>query len=180
MVKDETGNKYGFLTAVARDTTIKGDAHWICACDCGTHKVVKGSYLRNGQIRSCGKCSLSKKPVAEDAAFRKAYSRLKYLHFHERGGGDFISYEQFLKLSAADCHYCGSPPSNVRNVKSGKKFDPDHRRSVLNGIDRVDSSVNYQLDNCVPCCYKCNSMKSDRSTEEFLAHIRKIIKHMEK
>lgn len=40
-----------------------------------------------------------------------------------------------------------------------------------NGIDRVDSSKGYTLDNCVPCCSKCNYAKHEMSVEEFKEYI---------
>lgn len=35
-------------------------AHWLCRCDCGTHRVVESCNLRNGASRSCG-CLAAKK-----------------------------------------------------------------------------------------------------------------------
>jgi 5-methylcytosine-specific restriction endonuclease McrA len=176
-VKEETGKTYGHFYVIEKATSYKGSVRWRCRCECGNEKLVVGSYLRNGQVRSCGKCSLTKKKVADDAAFRKAYYRTKDIHFRERGGGDFITYEEFYKLATSDCHYCGSPPSQVRTAKSYKQYNPDHKTAVINGIDRVDSSKNYEPGNCVPCCHVCNQMKSDRDTVDFLSHISKIMKH---
>jgi hypothetical protein len=28
-----------------------------------------------------------------------------------------------------------------------------------NGIDRVDNEKGYLVENCVPCCFTCNSLK---------------------
>lgn len=66
-----------------------------------------------------------------------------------------LSDEQFLNLVTQDCIYCGH----------SQKY---------NGIDRIDSSKGYSIDNCVPCCSWCNTMKLNHSTEEFLNHINKI------
>ena len=32
----------------------------------------------------------------------------------------------------------------------------------------------YNLDNCVPCCSKCNMMKNTLETKDFLDHIERI------
>ena len=57
-LKDETGNKYGRLTVLYRDESKpKGHGHkawWICKCDCGNVKSVKGENLRRGLTQSCG------------------------------------------------------------------------------------------------------------------------------
>ena len=39
------------------------------------------------------------------------------------------------------------------------------------GIDRIDSSKGYSLDNCVPCCSMCNQMKFDNNFNDFINHI---------
>lgn len=56
--KDETGKRYGRLTVLYRDNSKpKGHGHkvwWICKCDCGNIKSIKGENLRRGLTRSCG------------------------------------------------------------------------------------------------------------------------------
>jgi len=36
-----------------------------------------------------------------------------------------------------------------------------------NGLDRVDSSKHYTLDNVVPCCTVCNRAKSNLTVADF-------------
>ena len=53
--KDLTGQQFGFLTAL--QVTKKGDDgsyYWDCQCKCGNKKEVKGAYLTNGTVKSCG------------------------------------------------------------------------------------------------------------------------------
>ena len=56
--KDETGKRYGRLTVLYRDESKpKGHGHkvwWICKCDCGNIKSIKGENLRRGLTKSCG------------------------------------------------------------------------------------------------------------------------------
>lgn len=59
-----------------------------------------------------------------------------------------LSVEVFIELLKNNCFYCNE--------------------TSLIGIDRVDSSKGYTLENCVPCCSICNIMKSNRTLEEFL------------
>lgn len=42
------------------------------------------------------------------------------------------------------------------------------------GIDRVDSSIGYEIDNVVMCCEMCNKMKLHHRKEVFIEHCRKI------
>lgn len=53
-LKDETGKKYGRLTVIKRVENIKKATAYLCRCDCGTEKIVRGEQLRNGETVSCG------------------------------------------------------------------------------------------------------------------------------
>ena len=55
-----------------------------------------------------------------------------------------------------------------------EKYSKNVPASKVNGIDRIDSSKGYSLDNCVPCCPLCNRLKSDLDKNMFLEHISKI------
>lgn len=52
---DLTGQRFGRLTVVEKSTPDKhGTMRWLCLCDCGTQKVVRGDKLRTGEVMSCG------------------------------------------------------------------------------------------------------------------------------
>ena len=76
-----------------------------------------------------------------------------------------IKRAHFEKLLVKNCTYCGKPPE-LRKVGRYEVF--------VNGIDRVDSSKGYINGNCVPCCKRCNRMKSDMSTDTFLECVKSI------
>ena len=67
-----------------------------------------------------------------------------------------LTDEQASYLFQTPCAYCESPPNN------GK---PGHYYS---GIDRIDNTKGYELDNCVPSCFCCNRAKKDRTLDQFL------------
>ena len=50
------GRCFGRLKVLRRDREPREDrgAYWICACECGNKKSVRGSNLTNGDVRSCG------------------------------------------------------------------------------------------------------------------------------
>lgn len=55
MFVNETGNKYGRWTVIKRvENNYRGNAQWLCKCDCGNEKVVTGIALRSGRSQSCG------------------------------------------------------------------------------------------------------------------------------
>ena len=55
-IKDETGKKYANLTVISFAGVSGRYATFLCKCDCGRETVVRGSDLRTGNTKSCGKC----------------------------------------------------------------------------------------------------------------------------
>lgn len=55
-VKDMSGQKFNKWTVISREDKKypDGSVRWICECECGTVKPVKGTLLRNGGSKSCG------------------------------------------------------------------------------------------------------------------------------
>lgn len=52
---DETGNKYGKLTVIQKDSSVPNrGVYWLCKCDCGNFITVSGRSLRAGNTQSCG------------------------------------------------------------------------------------------------------------------------------
>lgn len=45
-----------------------------------------------------------------------------------------------------------------------------------NGLDRIDNSVGYTEDNCVPCCAVCNRAKNSMGYNEFIEYLDDLIK----
>jgi hypothetical protein len=80
-----------------------------------------------------------------------------------------IEYPLFLELTSSICHYCGARPANVRKISRSDDI------YVYNGLDRKDAFGGYVADNVVPCCWRCNRMKSTMSKEEFLELLRTIL-----
>ena len=82
-----------------------------------------------------------------------------------------LSDKKFDELIYGNCFYCGQEPLKY---KSDEKFNKTDTVFLRNEIDRIDSTKGYSNDNCVSCCFKCNSMKSDNNIEDFIEHIEKI------
>jgi hypothetical protein len=89
-----------------------------------------------------------------------------------------LNFEDFIKIITQNCHYCGEPPSEPTRkilISRGHVNEPPFN---YNGIDRIDSKIGYNQDNCVPCCSSCNYMKHTATQDEFLNQIGKIYKHL--
>lgn len=66
-VRDLTGQHFGRLTAIKIDPDKvgkKGDKYWICKCDCGNIKSIRGCNLTSGGSQSCG--CLHKEKISND------------------------------------------------------------------------------------------------------------------
>lgn len=54
---DLTGQRFGRLTVIERDTSRTDRVYWWCRCDCGNITSVVARDLRNGKTKSCGRHS---------------------------------------------------------------------------------------------------------------------------
>ena len=79
------GKKFGRLTVLSRTakpkTTSVPGSYWLCECECGTKRVVKGSSLVYGFTNSCG---CYKKEVSEAMMTGSAPPQLTDGHINER------------------------------------------------------------------------------------------------
>lgn len=136
-----------------------GRVGWLCKCDCGTEKIIRGDNLRSGHNKSCGCFS---REVSGDR-FRLAYGLAsmrrvirKYKQNGKIRGFDYeLTEEQFAEITQKDCHYCGARPGQTINGKRNRN-NGDY---IYNGIDRIDNIRGYTIDNVVPCCGTCNRAK---------------------
>lgn len=181
-VQNFQGQKFGMLTVVEFAFVGKrGHTHFSCVCDCGNSITVPGYRLKNKGVKSCG-CynyrdygggkknarSTPDNPVgARSAAYRRMQSNAKIRNLT----WDF-DLDTWLNIVTQMCFYCGAAP---------RPYMPNGKRSryglfLCNGLDRIDNSKGYTLDNVVPCCGICNGMKSNATQQEFIDRCRKIAK----
>lgn len=75
-MKNEIGNVYGKLTVITRAERPEGrpaGAYWVCQCECGNEKVIRGADLRRGGVNSCG-CLYGKHTIVDETG--KKYGKL--------------------------------------------------------------------------------------------------------
>lgn len=51
---DLTGNKYGKLIVLEKAPSKNKKVMWLCQCECGTIKEIRGEHLKSGSVISCG------------------------------------------------------------------------------------------------------------------------------
>lgn len=177
------GRQYGLWRVLAGSRRTDGkNRFWLCVCECGTfrecatHQVTRAA--RKARPGGCG-CNVTvhgfpMKRIAYDSDAMFAW-RYRFYRIRATTKLDVpfeLSLADFAMLSRRDCHYCGAPPAMLARMGRSLPGQP-----LANGVDRVDSRNGYKLSNCVPCCTNCNEMKLDRSVDDFLEHVRKIVAH---
>lgn len=182
-IKDLTGKRFGKLVVISKAGSIikngRSKVYWTCICDCGVSRDIMGESLVSGNTTACG-C------VRKENAFRlKAYNKLPdgeasfnslYKALCIRAGKKQIelqiSKEEFKILTKKNCYYCGVPPQQSHSNRIGST------QYVYNGLDRIDNSLGYTLNNVVPCCGRCNRMKGILTQDFFIKHVIKIQKYL--
>jgi predicted SprT family Zn-dependent metalloprotease len=53
LIRDITNQRFGHLVGIKKIENKKRTT-WLFKCDCGNEKIVKGSYLKYGNTKSCG------------------------------------------------------------------------------------------------------------------------------
>ena len=181
------GSKWGRLTVVKslgrKNHGLTGSQGWYeCLCECGNTVCRKHSCLTQKQTVSCG-CWKAEKA---SFAFRKPDTAFRDLWFSYRKGARerslewSLTEEQFREIILSPCYYTGREPSQEAHSCQTRKraklgLPPLPGGTFLyNGIDRLDSSIGYTLDNCVAACGHANKSKLEMSHDEFIALCKEI------
>ena len=163
------GRKVNRLTVLSfngfRDTKKGRIKSWLCRCDCGNEVIATTGAINFGSVKSCG--CLKTESLRErlslkegEASFRQVYKSYKQ-KAKDRNIDFYLTKDEFLIITSKRCFYCNSSPNNISKSRSATG---DY---IYNGIDRIDNSIGYNLDNCVACCKRCNVAKNDMSLKEF-------------
>ena len=163
------------LEKVQHNDRLRSRYIYKCLCDCGNISEVNRANLKAKQTLSCGcfqkersllghqkqkgqiRPSL-RKPNGE-SALRSVF--LAYKNGAKKRNLNFsIDFSQFSALTKENCVYCGTEPKSVWKNSAGSS------QYIANGVDRVNSSIGYELTNCVSCCKICNYMKHELSEKD--------------
>lgn len=93
----------------------------------------------------------------------KSRAKIRHIPFE-------ITKEELFSVISQNCAFCNKPPTNTRRHEY---YDFTYN---YNGLDRIDNSQGYLKSNVQPCCAKCNSMKSNLKQNDFLKHLKKIVR----
>ena len=147
--KDLANKKFNRLTVIKYShSDERGEAHWVCKCDCGNMRTVRGSCLRMGRSQSCGcyrKENNSKRMLGTKICVTHGMSKTR---FHEIWCGMIDRCNN--KNNQAYHNYGG------RGIKVCKKwlvfdnFKNDMLSTYKKGLtlDRINNNKGYGSSNC--------------------------------
>lgn len=131
--------RFGRLVVTERAGADKhGHVMWLCQCDCGNQKVVKGHKLLSGDYKSCG-C-------------------MHYKYSHGQSNTRLYHIWRTMKARCADpnshkYHSYGGRGITIRH-KWLNSFEAFYDWAMANGyredltIDRIENDGNYEPSNC--------------------------------
>jgi hypothetical protein len=125
--------------------------------------------IKEKSIQKCEKCYATMRKVEDKREFRERnYAFEKKInplgHYREYADGAAkrnlsfeLTLDEFTEIVTKACYYC-------------KKYEENE----VIGIDRINSFIGYNMENIVPCCNICNTMKQQLTMNEFALQIEKI------
>lgn len=149
---DMLNKTFGRLTVKRRMGSDKrGEARWLCVCECGAETTVLGSHLRSGRVRSCGcyakelfVARTKQNPTKGNARHGECKSRLHQIWTNMKTrcyNQNNIAYQWYGALGVTVC-------------EAWMKYENFRDWAISNGyrddltIERIDPFGNYEPSNC--------------------------------
>ena len=146
----------------------------------GSEKITTTGYLSQFKEKEIQDEELKK--LVDNNEHQKGFRHFLYSSYKKnakaRGHNFCLTEEEFEDIIFKDCYYCGEPPKPMSDTLIKNRGNTKQPPLSYNGIDRLDCEKDYTIENCVPCCSKCNYMKHTSSKIEFLSQITKIYTHL--
>jgi hypothetical protein len=168
------GKRFGRLIVLKKLINKNDKRNWLCQCDCGKEHSAPGYSLKRGTTQSCGCFRIESHSLpGDEGSFNTIYD--VYCRNAKNRNHEFsLSKKDFREITNRRCHYCGEPPQPFYSKNRKNDVEP----FVCNGVDRINNSVGYIKENCVPCCGTCNFMKRDMSELRFREQMKKIASYV--
>ena len=147
-----------FFSLLVIGTSNKGcgkDKWWKCVCDCGLEVQVKASKLKNGTNKSCG----CKKGVYLSESNFKGYKDISGTYFNQLKKGSYsrghrfdLTKEDIWNVYLSQGRICAFTGEDL-------VFERRYSKKQTASVDRIDSSLGYELNNIQIIHKHINEMK---------------------
>ena len=142
---DISGQKFGMLTVIKRAGVHPGrNSTWLCVCECGSERVVRGSALRTGHTISCGcyHSKLMKEKLTKHDGSRtrlyKVWTSMKH-RCHNSADANFQHY------GGRGISVCDEWRNSFKEFQDWA-LSNGYRQGLT--IDRINNDGNYEPSNC--------------------------------
>lgn len=156
--KDLSGQKFGRITVLSYAyTSIWQQAMFMCLCDCGTTKIIRGSQLSSGNTRSCG---CLHKEISQNVMKKVNASGFRCVTSSTRHGGHGSKLNMAWQRMRSRCHsvnadhYKHYGGRGIGICKEWDDYATFREWAISTGydgtreIDRIDNDGDYCPENC--------------------------------
>jgi len=181
----EIGSRVGQVT-ILKELEIRnknGSKYFLCKCDCGKEikttatrlRIKHKSSAKYSTIESCG-CLRSERRLSggKNPPGLNIINKLVSDYItgaKHRGYSNTLTWDEHVYLFKQNCYYCNLPPSNIL-----KAYNSSY---IYSGIDRIDNTIGYTIDNVVSSCKKCNIAKFSGTQLNFIKWIKSLYEFKE-
>ena len=142
---DLTNKKFGKLTVVKRfGTDNQRNPTWLCECDCGNQKIIRGNLLKSGNTTSCG--CISKERISKlnfitgqyKSRLHRIWAAMKTRCYNPNS----CSYKNYGARGITVCDEWKN------DFQSFYEWSMENNYSEKLTIDRINNDGNYEPSNC--------------------------------
>ena len=133
---DLTGQRFGRLVVISRESQYRRNAQWRCLCDCGKETVVRGDVLCRGTTQSCG-CGKGLKHGHHKKPWYSSYKAMMERCYLPSSG----NYERYGGKGVTVCE-------EWHDINKFAEWVETSGYAPGLTIDRINPQGNYEPNNC--------------------------------
>ncbi len=169
---DLTGKVFGHLTVLRQAPSRGGKTYWLCKCDCGTEKEIRGTSLSGGITTHCG-CRRSANPNISTTMKKKIcpicqrefetnINNRKYCYDCSPSGNQSATIRKraikhrLIAYKGGKCEICGY--DKCEGALQFHHINPDEKEFQISDKDILEDLFK-EVDKCQLLCANCHIEK---------------------